>query len=403
MLFERQIPFHSRVAYYYDSLAGFIFGFFSGMVLSFVPVVARRLGASVGQMALISSSFAIGLILTSLWIYLTMRGKKMVTFYWPKLTSRLLFLLMPFVNTPAFFVGIVVLFYIVESIANSVYIAIMKEIYPDRDRARTMGYARITMNIAILTASFIGGRLLDWLGPHSYKIVFPIGAVLGLISITTFTRVPLKEETEVKPEMSFVRMVKGWFSDKTIWQMGGIISVAGFGNLLLGPLAPIFLVDKLKVSLSFVGLMATLASASVILSYYFWGSFIDRKGPIQSLRIVFIVISVVPVLYIVGMKWSVLLASIFSSFAISGWELATFKYISTRTNSSEKVQIDTGFFYTIQGIRGIIAPFVAVWLMKIFGLRISFLIAFLIIISGFILALVYGEKLKTGAKVFAVT
>ncbi len=132
MLFERQVPFHSRVAYYYDSLAGFIFGFFSGMVLSFLPVIARRLGASAGQMALISSSFAFGLLLTFLWTYMTMYGRKMIAYYWPKLVARSMFFLMPFVNTPSFFVTIVILYSLLDSIGNPVYGAIMKEVYPDR-------------------------------------------------------------------------------------------------------------------------------------------------------------------------------------------------------------------------------------------------------------------------------
>jgi len=394
MLFERQVSFHSRIAYHYESLAGFIFGFFSGMVLSFLPVVARRLGATGAQMALISSSFAFGLLLTFLWTYITMYGRKMAVFYWPKFVARSLFFLMPFVNTPSFFVAIVVFYYLLDSIGNPVYGAIMKEAYPEEERAKIMGYVRIVLNLGTMTAAFAGGRLLDWWGEDSYRIVFPVGAILGLISLSAFIHIPLREKNNTYPSLSFLQIIKEWFNDKTIWKLGGIISVAGFGNLLLGPLAPIFLVDKMKVSLSFVGLMGATSSIAIMLSYYFWGNFIDRKGPIPSLRIIFLIISIPPVMYIIGRNWSVLLAAVFSSFAGGGWELSWFKYVCARTNSIEKVQIDTGFYYNLMGIRGAIAPFVAVWLMNLFGLKITFFISFLIILWGFVLIWIFGKSLE---------
>jgi len=393
MLFERQISIQSRVAYRYDSLAGLIFGFFSGMVLSFVPVVARRLGASAGQMALISSSFAFGLLLMFLWTYLSILGRKMQFFYWPNMVARSLFFLTPLVYKPGLLVTIVILYNLLGSMVGTAYGAIMKEIYPEDERARTMGYSRVVTNLAALVAAFLGGWLMDMWGPYSFKIVFPIGAALGLISLNTFKRIPLKEEVKDRQPLPMRAMLKNWFSDKGIWKMGGIISVAGFGNLLLGPLAPIFLVDKLKVSLSFVGIMSAASSVAIIVSYYFWGKFIDRKGPMLCLRASFLLISLPPLLYLVGEKWSVLLAAVFSSFAAAGWYLSWFKYVCMRADSSEKVQIDTGIYNNLMGIRGVIAPFVAVWLMKSLGLNTAFFIAFLIVISGFALSWVFEKSL----------
>jgi hypothetical protein len=80
---------------------------------------------------------------------------------------------------------------------------------------------------------------------------------------------------------------------------------------------------------------------------------------------------------------------------MGGWDLAWFKYVSTRAVSIEEVEIDTGFYHTLMGIRGVIAPFVAIWLMNLTGLRVSFLISFLIILAGFGLIAIYGKNLKT--------
>jgi len=391
MIFDRRVPFHLRISYYYDSQAGFFFGLFSGLTLSFISVVARRMGASTIQMASITSAPCVGLLLTFLWVYYSAGKKKMAILYWPKVVARSLFFLMPLVHTPSFYVGIFAVSSILETVGNPVYSGIVKEIYPDKHRGKTMGYVKVVMSISIIFASFIGGRLLDVWGDNGFRYLFPIGAVFGIIGISTFRKIKIKGEKifrRKKPQ--FFEFFREWFKDKVLLYLACVIFVAGFGNLMLGPLCPIFLIDHLNVSLLFVGILSALSSFSSIIAYYYCGRFVDRKNPLLILRIIFLLVSFIPLLYFWGNRWGILLAAIIGGFSIGGWDITWFQYV-TRRSSPEDIQAHVGLFYNLMGIRGIIAPFIAVNLINKIGLRFSFLVPFAVIFSGFILMIIFEK------------
>jgi hypothetical protein len=119
-----------------------------------------------------------------------MEGKtKMPFVYWTWLVARGLFLLAPFIHTPALFVLLVCAAPIIFSVSNPAYAAIMKEIYPDALRGRLMSFVRIGVYFSMLGSSLIMGRLLD----HglAWQTAFFIGGVFGALSAVAFRRIPL--------------------------------------------------------------------------------------------------------------------------------------------------------------------------------------------------------------------
>lgn len=392
MFFEKRVDPLARTAYHFDAYTALFTGLYGGAI-SFVPAIARKIGASDGQLALISAAGSIGLLLTFFWTYISMHTKKMTMFVWPKIVGRGLFLLTPFVFSPIFFVGIVVLYSFLDSLGNPSYGAIMKEVYPEKTRTEIMGYVRTIMGAATALAAFIGGRFLD-IGKENYKIALPTAAIFGIIANIFFRRIPVDEKHRKAP-ISLIKMFRGWIADKEILKLGGIVSVAGFGNLILGPVITIFLIDKLKMSLSFIGIMGSVYSIALIFAYYVWGKIIDKKGSVYNLRVSFLLNACVVFLYIIGQKWALILSAVFNGFAMAGWDLSWFKYICARTDSPEKVQIDSGFYFNLMGIRGTIAPFVGIWIMGLTSIRITFFVSIVLIITGFFLAQLLKEGIKT--------
>ena len=392
MFFDKKVDPVAKIAYTFDGYSALYTGLFSGALVSFIPAVARKIGASDAQIALIASAGCVGLTLTFFWTYLSMHTKKMTLFVWPRIVGRGLFLLTPFVFSPVFYVGIVVMWACLEALGNPAYGAIMKEVYPEKTRAEIMGYIRIIMSAAIALGAFISGKFLDT-GHETYKIVFPIVGILGIISALYFKNIPVNEKNR-QPPVSLKKMFRGWFTDKEILKLGAITSVAGFGNLMVGPVLTIFMIDKLKLSLLFIGIITSVYSITIIFAYYFWGKLIDKKGSIFSLRLAFLFNAFVIIMYIIGQKWAMILSGVFNGFAMSGWDLSWFKYVCARTNSPEKVQTDSGLYYNLMGIRGIIAPFVGIWLMGLYSIRSTFIISTFIIIAGFFMA----HSLKEGTK-----
>jgi len=394
MLFFKKVPFHSRAAYYYDHLSGLLFGFFNGAVLLFIPVVARKIGASDTQLAIITGIGSVTLLFTFFWTYLGISRTKMQIIVWTKYIGRSLFLFMPFVYNPVLFTAITAAFALLDAIANPAYSTIMKKIYTEKFRARSMAYVRVISSTTMLAASFIGGKLLDIWGKTSYRIVFPIGTVFGLLSAFYFSKIPLKEYIPEKTQpVSLTGIFREWADDKTILKLGLMVSIAGFGNIMMSPLSPIYLVDNLNVSLTFVGIMNAAAALVTVISYYFWGDFIDKKGPMLSFNMIFIALVFVPILYISGTKLTVFISALLSAFSVAGWDLAWLKFITIRAPSSEKVHIYSGFYFSLMGIRGTLAPFVAVWIMNLAGIKFSFFISFAMILSGFIISMAWKKNI----------
>jgi len=77
--------------------------------------------------------------------------------------------------------------------------------------------------------------------------------------------------------------------DKSFFYYSLIFFIFGFGCLLAMPLYPIFLVDILHISNSSMGILASLSSLFWMISYIFWGRYIDKRGAINSLIISFMV------------------------------------------------------------------------------------------------------------------
>lgn len=400
MFFYRRIPGLLRGPYHYDSLSAFFFGIFNGSVLIFLPIVARRMGASVRQIALLTSGPFIGFLFTLFWAHLSEDKKKMPYVIWPGILSRSLFLFMLFVVKPAGLVAIALLFYLIAPIMDPAYASIMKEIYPDKHRGKVMGYVRVEMALSTIGAAYAGGYLLEMIG---YKYLFPLGAIFGILASLSFRRIGFVENGNPKQTMkkfSLVEMVRILDEDRAFLGFSAIFFLFGFGNLLAMPLYPLFLVDRLDIPNSTVGELGALFSLLWMASYFFWGEYIDRKGPLLALDILFLLMSFVPLLYFLARNiWLVVIATAFSGIASGGldlsWFNSTLRFTGSRNGLVPKyAAIQT----TLMGLRGVIAPFLGVGLMHLLGMRTVFMLSFALILTSFLLMRSFKRRASQGTE-----
>jgi len=387
MFFNRRIPLFIRESYYYDSNATILWGIFWGFSLAFFPVIARKIGATSSQMALLSAAPFLGALFTLYWSRLSNRVDKMKFFIGIKILARTVLFLMFFAINPWIFIIVVFLNAFFEQAGSPAYTGIMKEIYPDSFRGRAMGYVRGEQAISAILACYIGGVLLDRI---SYRLIFPSAAVLGLLSLSSFAKIRIKNKinkvkTAKKQGLFPSEMVDIFRRDKRFFHYSLIFFTGGFGNLLAMPLYPIFLVDILNASNTMVGKLSSISSFFWIISYLFWGRYVDKNGSTKTLSISFLLASFIPLLYSTSFNlWFIVLASMVAGFNVGSNELARINYI-TRISKDEDVQTYWGIDFTLMGIRGITAPFVGVGLMNLLGIKMAFLISFMVVITASIL------------------
>lgn len=390
MFFNRRIPFFMREAYYYESLGAIAFAFFAGLAANFFPIIARKLGASSFQMALLSSAPFVGALFTLYWARLSSNAVSQMGFFVKvKLLARGVILFAFLAINPWIFILLVFLNSLLEQAGSPAYVGIMKKIYSDDYRGRAMGYVRMEMAIVAVFVSYLGGFLLDH---FSYRYIFPLGAVFGILSVTFFGRIKIqKNNAKQKRKKQGIlprEILQVFKKDRPFALFQMIFFVRGFAQLMVMPLFPIFLVDYLGISNTSMGKLVSLSSIFLIFSYLFWGHYIDKKGSCRSLVVTSFLASFVPLCYFFASTiWYIVPASIIAGFTLGASELARIHFITNRAKS-EDIPTYQGIDFTLMGLRGVIAPFLGVALMYWIGMKSVFIISFyLTIISSMVMFL----------------
>ncbi|MBI3333580.1 MAG: MFS transporter, partial [Candidatus Omnitrophica bacterium] len=175
-------------AYRYDLTAGLLVGIFEGLTAPFIGVVARQLGGSVLQVALLTSVPLLGHTLSLFWASRQVHFESPVAYVtFATSISRVMFLGMAWVQGPAAFVACACMAQFLAPVHSPAYTEVMRQIYPEGMRGKAMGSVRMCASVSTMLAASVGGKLLDLIG---FRLVFPVAAVAGVAASWTFSQIP---------------------------------------------------------------------------------------------------------------------------------------------------------------------------------------------------------------------
>lgn len=366
-------------------------GVYLGCVWTFVARIARAdMRATATQMGWLAAAPAVGYLFATVWAR-QMEGKSKLPFvYWTWLVARGMFMLAPFIRTREQFVLLVCLTPIIFSVSTPAYTAIMRDIYPDQLRGRLMSAVRVVLNVVTLGAALLTGRLLDSGLP--WQTAFFVGGAFGALSAWTFSRITVpSSEGETGPKRStiaFFRDTLGilWRNPGYRWFTASVF-VYGFGNLVASTIYPIYQVDRFHISNTEVANLQNVAAATTIVGFFFWGWFMDKKGPLLTVLIAICVVCTMPVVYALAPRVEYLrIAAATGGLAMSGIDLG---YINTTLlfaeagRAAQYQALHSSFF----GLRGTIAPQLAIPLMHAVGPQNAFYVSEVIMLCGVMLQL----------------
>jgi MFS family permease len=384
---RRQVPGRARPAFRIDLTAMFLAGLYTGAVFPFVGVIARdELRASPQTLALMAAAPFLGNLMALFWAR-AMEGKRKVPFVkWSHLGARFTIFL-AFLAAGAWpFALVISLGQIIGTVATPAYAAIIKDVYPDDQRGRILSYTRAAILIAQVASTLFAGWLMARLGPGSYRAVFPVAALIGMAAAVVFSRIePHGEaalETPETPEseeagngrVSALRKVRD--TAVFVWSTLGILRddqayrwfalsvfTYGFGNLLTVPIIPLIQVDELRITTSQIAVLFILMQLVAIVSYFYWGRYVDRRGPQRAVAVNVLLNCLVPLVYVLtgaipgATAWTLLPAYVISGVVLAGIDLSYFSAILTFAgpHNVSRYQALQSF---LLGIRGSIAPFI---------------------------------------------
>lgn len=358
-------------------------GVFVAITSSFVPVVARRLGADSFMMALVTAAPFVGNLSAVAAAYYLHGRRKMPFMVGAWTVARALFLLVLFITTPVPFVLVVVVYWVIVSLPVPGYAEVMQKIYSNEYRGRAMSYVRVGMTACATLGTPLAGQLLDIVG---YQYLLPLAAVFGIVSSLAFGRIQVEESvaTEKRPASDIWRIL---VDDRRYRRFSLAFFVYGFGYLLPVALYPIFLVDELHLSYSEVGVLGLVYAAFWMGFYVVWGRTVDKRGAFWTVRTNVLLSAMLPLGFFLAQDARTLaLAYVFNGITVAGIDLGWLNAIM-RLSPKERLADYTAVHSGLTGVRGLIAPFLGIALLSIpgVGLRGVFLLSVAVIVAGWLM------------------
>src|SRR2546422_4840699 len=181
-------PARVRRNFRIDTFSAICGGVYIAVLVTFMPIVVRRLGGSTTDVAIVIAAPFVGHLLSPISAYL-LSGFPLVRVVAGTVTlARATFLAGVLVAATPLMLAVTTVAFFAISVANiGAYTALMQGIYPDRERAQAMANVRIGGAIAGIAAAALAGAFIDVV-PAAW--VFAAVAAIGLPGALAVFSVP---------------------------------------------------------------------------------------------------------------------------------------------------------------------------------------------------------------------
>ncbi len=372
--FLARLPLTDRITFVRELWAAAAWGLYSGLGLSLLSIIGRRIGVSTGGLALMLSMPFAGLFASFFVGHLASHRRKMPFVFWPNLASAMVLMLAALARTPGVYVAVVSAWYFLNGLPGPAYAAIVRSNYGDANRGRLLGYLRIAITLIAALTSAAAGAILD-LHAEAYRVLLPVGALFGVANALLFRRIRVRSE-RAGSNLAVVGSLRSTLarirSDGAFLAFLGLAFLASGPDKLGIPLEPILLVDDIGIDYRSAGLIfGTLASAVNMLGFWLVGRIVKPGRALALLPKVFVLLAC---------RWAVLAlatrvphllpAAILSGLMNPAFELVTMFAIMEFAPGTE-LPAYMGAHYALLGVRGLVGPALGTFIVErgLLGLR----------------------------------
>ncbi|MEX2045707.1 MAG: MFS transporter [Chloroflexota bacterium] len=301
-------------------------GAFVSVLVAFMPVIVRRMGGSTTDVAIIVASPFIGMLLSPIFAYLLAHLPVVRVVAGTATLSRAVFLVCIVAAATPFALAITTAVFWVIAVSNiAAYTALMQGIYPDRERAFAMGNVRVGASVAGIFAAAVAGSFIDAVPP---QWVFAAAALVGLPCAVAFFAIRYDGPATPPARRPAQVIAREVWADRRYRKLLLAFTIFGTGNLMNFAVYPIMLVDHFDASSSFVGTLAIIQSATLIVAYPVFGRLIDRGSTLRQTLIATLLTLLVPIGYIVApATWALLPVAVIVGVTVASTELTAFTNI----------------------------------------------------------------------------
>jgi MFS family permease len=380
-------------------------GVISALITTFIPIFAVRAGASTFEVGLLTSLPALVAILLSIpsasFVARQRRLIRLVTVtilgVWV-CSVAMTFVPSLLTGGAAGYVpeGIIVLSVVsaaFASLSNPAWTAVIADAISPRRRPVVNGQRWALLSVVSAATVFLAGWYLDTAAfPFGYQSLFVGAALAGLVALYYLERIeitPGDHEAAAglprSPWQTFAR-VPGMFRGRPAFaRYVGSMFVYRMGLGLPAALFPIFWVDELRASDSWIGIRATAAQGALVVSYALWGRIASKKGYRLVMLCCGLGTSAYPALtgLVPAPVWLIPVAILWGFFA-GGMDVSLFEGLVDAIPADQRV-LYAAVNTTFANLTVLIGPLLGIALVEVIGMRVTFGVAGVACVAGSIL------------------
>jgi predicted MFS family arabinose efflux permease len=339
----------------WDAMGALGTGLFNALVVNFLAVIARREGADPLLLAALTAApFAANTlaIFSGFWVPPDRRRVQFVSLL--LILGRALFFVGLISTGPEALLWMGFGMWLTLALVAPQQVDVWRGAYPQRLRARILGYLRVVQTLATAIGAPLGGLLIDRLGQGP---MLSVGAGLGIIGAAGYGRVrtqPVTASQRFTPGASlrilaeqprYRGLVLAW----VVW---------GFGSFMATPLYALVLVDRFQASYADIGVLQLIGALSGLLAYFGLGHYLDRRGGFGATPIGLLLVGLVPLVYLWAPSLAFLavgyvLLTVGNSLLDLGWQVA----LVSKVDDAHRLRYQAAHT-SFTGLRGVAAPFV---------------------------------------------
>jgi MFS family permease len=312
--------------------------------------------------------------------------------------GRLTLICMLWVTNYYQYLGLMILLFSFNAFISPAQNSILQNNIQKQNRGMVFGYTASLVTFVSIAFSFVVGKLLD-VNENWFRYFFALVGILGLVHSIIMSRIKLKKSHN--PEKAFISLREVFFKpilrtvevlkknkDFAIFQRNFFIY--GISFMILLPAIPRYLVETLGMDYSQTFFAkGILSQVGILILAPVAGRFFDKKNPALFTALSFALLSLYPLTLLISLfhvgtnyvNYIVYLAFLIYSVAMSGivisWNISSIQFAG-----EEDVSMYQSVHVTLTGLRGLFAPFLGLFIMKIIGIQAVFITAIFLFLLG---------------------
>ncbi len=369
------------------------FGLISGLVATFLPVFALRLGATTAELGWLT---ALPALVNVVWLVPAARliersRRRLPVILNTALLQRLGYLamaIMPFVLSKGRVEALILLQTIVTlptAVTNTALTSLMPDLTSPGRRGQVVSVRWLLLAVTGTVAALAGGAFLDLIPvPLNYQILLGAGALLSFLSLPYLRRIRVPDAVTLARAGTPRRR----YSWQTLRQSLGSVraqrefvsfALATFvfywGLYLPAALWSVLRVRDLGATDTWIGIIAVVVDASTIAGYLYWGKVAARRGDRWLLVLTALGVALYSALtaLVPSIQW-MLVTSVLGGLTWAGCNLALFN-VMLRVSPSDHRPTYVAIFTALMNVTAFAGPLLGAGLADWIGVRPTFLVS----------------------------